>query len=368
MELFFTDSQFAVGGTQRPCIPFVLDERMELVTSVNEWLFNVAVISGRTRNKPLTWKAYGYRIVDFFSWLEARKLRWDIVNKKHISLYRDWSLERCEPGTVNTHLSAIALFYAFQVKQGSIERTPIDRVDLNSRTLNEPGRGRGKRRKKYDVTVRAPSPLPQHFAMDEMRLLLRAANDWEEQLQMAVWAMTGMRRAELAFIEFKAVQSLTKRLMSSDRQMLSLRLTNTKNGVPRDAFLTRGLASELHHWGMLIRPQRAELYRQLYGEDPSAFWLTAKGKLLNLSWLSTRISKIGQSVGVHANPHKFRHTFATDTYAATGDLRKVQKLLGHRSISSTETYEHTGDFDQKGSLERYQQGIDGILAAEVRRG
>lgn len=369
MELFFTDAEFLVAGKSRPRVPFVVDQRMELVGPANEWLFDVAVINGRTRNKPLTWQAYGYRIVDFLSWLEARKLRWDAIKKRHVALYRDWSLERCEESTVNAHLSAIARFYAFQVEQGLIERSPIDRVDLKRHSQRSKyGHGHKGRRKRYDLTVPLPEPLPKIFSPNEMRLLLRAADTWEDQLQMAVWAMTGMRRAELAWMEFKAVQSMVKRLTSSDLPVLPLRLTKTKNGDSRDAFLTRWLAKELHHWSMLVRPARAELYRQRYGEEPPWFWLTAKGKQLNLSWLSTKTRKIGESVGVNANPHKFRHTFGTDTYVATGDLRQVQKLLGHRSILSSVRYEHSGDFDEKGSLERYQKEVDGILAAEIRRG
>jgi site-specific recombinase XerD len=369
MELFFTDAHFVVGEQSKPRVPFVVDENMELVVPVNQWLFDVAVVNGKTSQKPLTWQAYGYRIVDFLSWLAPRKLRWDRVQKKHVALYRDWSLQSCASSTVNAHLSAVALFYAFAEKQGLVQRSPIDRVDLKRRDLRSKyGEEHRGRRKKHDVTKPLTKPLPPIFDKDELRLMLRAADSWESQIHIATWEMTGIRRSELAWMELKSVEKMVKKLMSSDATVLPLWLTRTKNGDPRNAYLTRGLAKEYHHWNMLVRPARAELYKKKHGEAPPMFWLSKRGNPLNLEMLSNKIRKLGESVGIKANPHKFRHTFGTDTFAATGDLRKVQKLLGQRSILSTMVYEHSGDIDEKGSLERYQKEIDELLIAELNRG
>lgn len=48
--------------------------------------------------------------------------------------------------------------------------------------------------------------------------------------------------------------------------------------------------------------------------------------------------RITRLLGGHHTPHQLRHWFATRTYAATGDLRAVQELLGHASIHTTQTY------------------------------
>jgi integrase/recombinase XerD len=56
-----------------------------------------------------------------------------------------------------------------------------------------------------------------------------------------------------------------------------------------------------------------------------------------------RARKVGITKDVH--PHMLRHTFATDLYRATKDIRLVQKTLGHADLSTTMIYTHLVDDD-----------------------
>jgi integrase len=49
--------------------------------------------------------------------------------------------------------------------------------------------------------------------------------------------------------------------------------------------------------------------------------------------------------------HDLRHTFGTRLYRLTGDIRKVQKAIGHRDISSTLRYENSGVEDIRAAME-----------------
>ena len=59
-------------------------------------------------------------------------------------------------------------------------------------------------------------------------------------------------------------------------------------------------------------------------------------------------------------PHTLRHTFATDLYKDTKDIRRVQKALGHADISTTMIYNHLVDED----LERVMKAQDKKLSYE----
>jgi integrase/recombinase XerD len=62
-------------------------------------------------------------------------------------------------------------------------------------------------------------------------------------------------------------------------------------------------------------------------------------------------AKAGLKVNVH--PHTFRHSFATHLVERGADLRAVQEMLGHRSITTTEIYTHLDRGYLRSTLEKY---------------
>ncbi|WP_310991697.1 site-specific tyrosine recombinase XerD [Aequorivita marina] len=79
--------------------------------------------------------------------------------------------------------------------------------------------------------------------------------------------------------------------------------------------------------------------------DPQAkdtLFLNRRGKPLTRAMIFTIVKRLAKSAGIQKNisPHTFRHSFATHLLENGADLRAIQQMLGHESITTTEIYTH----------------------------
>lgn len=77
-------------------------------------------------------------------------------------------------------------------------------------------------------------------------------------------------------------------------------------------------------------------------QDEDILFLSVRGRKLTRMMIFLIIKKLAEKAGIHKkiSPHTFRHSFATHLVEAGADLRAVQEMLGHASITTTEIYTH----------------------------
>lgn len=230
---------------------------------------------------------------------------------------RDWMEQMIDRGnsasSVCRRLSAVRSMYRFALAHGLVGRDP-------AYAIHGPKRSRR---------------LPQFVQEDDMNRLLDAptwAADFESvrirTILMALYE-TGMRASELTGLDDAAVDLTGRELKvcgKGDKQRI----------IP--------FGDELAGQLVLYRRKRDEAFPR---RADAAFFVGKRGGRLSYAQLRAIVS--GQLAAVTGmakrSPHVLRHSFATAMLNNGADLESVQKLLGHKELSTTEIYTHTS-FEQ----------------------
>ena len=101
--------------------------------------------------------------------------------------------------------------------------------------------------------------------------------------------------------------------------------------------------------------ERRRNHQEIAAEFSDVLFLNNRGKALTRVMVFTIIKRLAQKAGIKKNisPHTFRHSFATHLVDGGADLRAVQEMLGHESITTTEIYTHLDSQYLKDAINRF---------------
>lgn len=374
MKLFFTDGEFKVYGQPYPGIPYLVDNEMALASVPNDYLFNVAVVRGRTAS-PRTWATYGNHLYEFFGFLEANGLAWDAVNKTHLAAWRDSMLARgCKPSTVNQRIGAVSAYYRWAQRENRIGRLPFHTEDV---TISKPAgflahiSAKGNRTQANKLTLRTPKSLPRFLHTEQAKRFVATLSVRRNRLMAYLMWLCGLRREEVAGLNLKVLPNPAGQSPGKGLKMtLDADLTPTKGNKSRWVLVPYDLAVQLWDYLVFERPTLAKKYQTKHGRGASTdhLFLSEHGDPLSLEGMNNVYSKASKKCGIKCTPHMLRHTFGTYEFlrmseqkSADGALHWVRDRMGHESIATTEKYIHAADLVSHDEIDAYQADICALL-------
>jgi integrase/recombinase XerC/integrase/recombinase XerD len=256
--------------------------------------------------------SYRNDLESFLLWLRERGEDLSEVESGTVRRYvRELGSRGAAPATVNRHISALNGLFKYQVRFGSRSANPMEAVR----------------------SLRMRRTLPDILFEDEVGEILDFPADRFPELRdkvlLELLYSAGCRISELLGIDVDDI-AFKRRTV----------LVRGKGGKDRFVFLNdhtyEAIAAYL--------PLRRELLKRKGITDEKALILNQRGKRLTQRGAALLIEKRLRSLRVakRVSPHTFRHSFATHMLDRGADIRIVQELLGHSSLSTTQVYTHLG--------------------------
>jgi len=249
-----------------------------------------------------TRRAYGVDLAQLAGWASSRDLDPRAVTYRDLRLFAGVVSERgAMKSTVARKLAAIRTFYRQLVERGELEANPAELVASPKKDAYLPKVL--KPEEVADLLDRIPGSTPL---------------DLRDRALLELAYAAGLRAEELVNLD----------VGSLDPDAEEVRVEG-KGGR------TRVVPVGEHAWRALDRYLERGRGALACGESDALF-LSKSGRRLSTSDVRRRLRLQTRRAGV--SPHTLRHSFATHLLEGGADLRTIQELLGHSSISTTQTY------------------------------
>ncbi len=282
-----------------------------VILRVTQWIDQFCGYLARERNaSPRTVENYRRDLVLFRIFLEQRFGDAFPVEQVDMSAVRAFIASRHgsdSRATQGRRLSALRAFFRFLRRSGAVDLNPAELLP----------------------TPRRDQRLPRYLEIDQVRAFLDEVgrgDDWQNQRDRALFELiygSGLRISEALGLDLESI----------DR---SARLARVLGKGSKERIVPFGepAADALDRW-LKVRAGRP-------GADGAALFLSVRGKRLGARQVQARMQIYLRSVGLKlgVTPHSLRHSFATHLLNGGADLRAIQELLGHESLSTTQKYTH----------------------------
>lgn len=350
--------------------PYVclFDSEWEVIDEVFLFLENRLHIKNLTFNTVAT---KGSDLKLFYDFLTQYKLHYANVSQKEINDFIAWLMtpvsddsttlmaqtqSKRTAKTINRIVSSVKDFYRYHKNLHQIK----DPFAYASDTIVYPTRKKGFyahtqdgltqksifKIKEFDKGIRV-------LTKEQIDTILKNCSMERDKLLFELLLFTGMRIGEALSLDIHAigishlnetVQDLP--LSSNENDYLKGNRQRQQKSGTRDLFIPTALMRKLTSY---YEDTWLDIYSKK--EMPHEFFFISEfhnnlGEPLSYQAIWDRCRKIGKKCGIFFTPHDFRHTFATTLARNKVGIARLQKLLGHRDLASTDVYIHIANKDE----------------------
>lgn len=223
--------------------------------------------------------------------------------------------------TIRLRFSALRSFYKYLIHRHGLAKSPLTDLQLPKQERKLP-------------TILNQSQVVELLEAPLHAELSKQAPAWLPLRDAAILELfysTGLRLSELASLRVDDIdhsQGIAKVLGKGSKERI----------VPIGSFALTAV----------------QKYRALARVNEGALFINKSRKMISTTSIGTMLKKYLRTTSIpfHITPHKLRHSFATHLLDNGADLRSVQELLGHASLSTTQIYTHVSTKRMKESYEK----------------
>ena len=284
---------------------------MNLELASKSFLDHLRIERGLSTN---TLVSYQRDLELFTSYTQSRGVKFDDIDSTFVEAFRIEMRKDLAPSSTNRVESTLRTFYKYVVSE----------FGLPNPTLNL-------------ETMKIPRKLPKALSIDQIISMIEAADrpgistSLRDRALLELLYGTGARVSELIGINVLDISST-----SNDGGEIATVKLRGKGGkeriVPLGSFATKALLD----YQVRVRPTLIAKQKKA----DSALFLNTRGTRLSRQSAWQIVLDAATSVGLQekVSPHVFRHSYATHLLDGGADIRVVQELLGHASVTTTQIY------------------------------
>ena len=271
-----------------------------ILNDIKEYLVFVSQVKNLSENTTKSYERDLKKLLIFLEKLNITKYS-DIKEEICSAWIGDLYSQNNKPKSIQRHLSSAKGFFRFLKKNNLIDSSPFELV----------------------TAPKSSNTLPDVLSPEDVEQLLnfKPSNTIEIRDMAIVELMysSGLRVSETVNInvgDFEENMSFLRVIGKGSKTRL----------VPMGRFAIKAI----NNW--LIE-------REKILNTTDALFLNSKGARLSVRSVQLRLKKMATKQGLPpVHPHMLRHSFATHMLESSGDLRTIQELLGHSSLSTTQIY------------------------------